>query len=807
MAEDEQDIVIRPLGDLLVIDCTTGIPGPYCTKLFADAGATVVKVEPAGGDPLRRYAATVELPDGEDGALFRYLNAGKQSIVADPAGGRVDALLAGADLLVEDSAPGVLDLDALRARHPHLVVVSITPFGRTGPRAGRPASDLTLQAESGALTFRGPRDRPPVQAGGRAAEVFGGLFAAPPSLAAVLRARRTGAGEHIDVSVHDVMAVAGSNHYQLIYELQGRPPVTGPVRMLDTPGIEQAKDALVAFNTNAGHMFQMFLLLVERPDLMGDPKIAGLMHRMAMGPEWQKIIDDWVGTHTVREVVDAAVALRVPVAPVHDAASVLTDEHLDARGVFVTGPDGLVQPRPPYRIDGHTMGARTRSPRLGEHDALVSPRPRPAATTTTAGPVPAADGEAAPRGALPLAGLRVLDLTSWWVGALSTHTLALLGADVVHVEGVAHPDGMRLTGTSFARTDDWWEWGHMFAAVNTDKRGITLDLGTDDGRALLWRLVEWADVLVENFSPRVAESWGLTREAVLARNPRIVYQRMPAFGLDGPWRDRPAFAQTIEPMSTMASITGYPDQKPVSKGGIPDPTAGMHGSWALLVALAEQRRRGGRGVFVEAVMIEAALNACAQPVLEHGAYGNVMTRMGNRSPHAAPQGVYACDGTERWLAISVLDDAQWRALAGVVGGDALATDHRYAAADDRRAHHDELDALLAAWCATRHPADAAELLCARGVPAAEVWDCRLVEHHPNYVARRTFEPVEHPVLGTHHAPGLPVRFASVDHWVHRAAPTFGQHTTEVLHDVLGLDHADIERLAAAGIIASRPRGL
>jgi crotonobetainyl-CoA:carnitine CoA-transferase CaiB-like acyl-CoA transferase len=212
-------------------------------------------------------------------------------------------------------------------------------------------------------------------------------------------------------------------------------------------------------------------------------------------------------------------------------------------------------------------------------------------------------------------------------------------------------------------------------------------------------------------------------------------------------------------------------------------------------------------VFVEAVMIEAALNACAQPVLEHGAYGTAMTRMGNRSPHAAPQGVYACDGTERWLAVSVLDDAQWRALAAVVGGDALAGDPRYATAADRRTRHDELDALLASWCATREPAAAAALLCGCGVPAAEVWDCRLVEQHPNYVARRTFEPVDHPVLGTHHAPGLAVRLGSVDHWVHRAAPTFGQHTVEVLRDVLGIDGTEIDRLAAAGVIATRPRGL
>src|SRR5690606_2438542 len=169
----------RPLARMQIVDLTTEIAGPYCTKLFADAGADVIKVEPIGGDPLRRYAATRTLGPDEDGVLFRYLNAGKRSIVATPDDPRVEALLAGADMLVEDLGPADLDREAICRRHPHLVVVSITPFGLQGPLSGRAASDLTLQAESGALMFKGDPQRPPVQAGGRIAEVFGGLFAAP----------------------------------------------------------------------------------------------------------------------------------------------------------------------------------------------------------------------------------------------------------------------------------------------------------------------------------------------------------------------------------------------------------------------------------------------------------------------------------------------------------------------------------------------------------------------------------------------------------------------------------------------------
>lgn len=785
---------VRPLRDIQVVDLTTGIAGPYCTKLFVDAGADVVKVEPLEGDPLRRYAATSAVPPGEDGALFGYLNAGKRSIVAAPGDARVDGLLAGADLLVEDLPIGTIDVEAVRERHPHLVVVSITPFGRTGPHAGRPATDLTLQAESGAIMFKGDPTRPPVQAGGRIAEFFGGLFAAPGALAAVLHSLDNGRGTHIDVSIHDVLAIAGSNYLHLMHELRGRPDVAGPARMLDTPGIETASDGMVAFNTNAGHMFQMFLLLVGRPDLMDDPACASLTTRLAMGDAWQQIIDDYVGKHTVAEILAEAEGLRVPVAPVHDGASVLRDEHLVARGVFVERDDGMVQPRRPYLIDGEDTATPGRAPRIGEHDTTVTARESHAPRSGT------------PTHPAPLSGLKVVDLTSWWVGALATQTLAMLGADVIHIEGVAHPDGMRLTGAPFAKTEDWWEWGHMFAAANTTKRGIAIDVGTTEGRAVLDRLIEWADVLVENFSPRVAEGWGLTRDAVLARNPRIVYQRMPAYGLTGPWRDRPAFAQTIEPMSTMASITGYPDALPLSKGGLPDPTGGMHGAWSILVSLAEARRRGA-GVFCEAVMIEAALNVCAQPVLEFSAYGVGMTRTGNRSSHAAPQGVYACAGVDAWLAISVTDDEQWHALATVIGGSALAGDPRYVTHEKRRAHHDDLDEVLARWCADRDPSTAADALASAGVPAAECRSHLLIDSHPQYEARRLFAPVTHPVLGTYHTPGLPYRWDGVDRWVGDPAPTFGQHNREVLREVVGLDGDAIDALERTGVIASRPRGL
>lgn len=783
----------RPLAGVRVLECGSGIAIGQLGKMFVDAGADVVKAEPPGGDELRRFSSTVEVPDGEDGALFRFLGAGKRSVIGSLGDESVGSLLAAVDLVIEDGDLDV-DIDAIRVAHPHLVVVSISSYGRTGPWAGRPATDLTIQAESGGLQFRGPTDRPPVQAGGHITDFLGALFAAAPALAAVLAARVDSGGTHLDVSIHDVMALSGSNHLDLVHQLVGAPEVGPPVRTLDTPGIEQAGDGLVAFNCNAGHMMQMFMLLIGRPELMDDPVYLSLNERLAMGPTWQSMIDAWTTTHSVTEIVDAAVELRVPVAPCHDGATIVDDEQLVARGTFVTGADGFVRPRPPYRLDGRPLDPADRVPGLGEHDDEVRSQ-----WTTRIGRPPGSGS------ARPLEGLRVVDLTSWWVGTLTTQILGRLGADVVHIEGPGRPDGMRLTGKVFATTDAWWEFGHMFAAVDTDRRAIAVDLGTDEGRDVLWRLIERADFLVENFAPRVVESWGFTHEAVLARNPRIVYVRMPAFGLDGPWRDRPAFAQTIEPMSTMSSITGFADGKPVSKGGLPDPVGGSTGAWAALVAHA-QRLRTGRGVAVESVMLEAAVNVAIQPALEHLSHGVTMGRHGNRSTLVAPQGVYRAGPDGEWLAVSVVDDAQWRSLATVIGGDELASDPRFATHRHRLAAHDAIDELVARWASDRSAEQGAAELITVGVPAGACRDPRLLRRHPQYVGRRLFEPVEHPVLGTIDVPGQPYHQPGVEHWITRPAPTFGQHNAEVLREA-GLTPDEIDALEAGGIIASRPRDL
>jgi crotonobetainyl-CoA:carnitine CoA-transferase CaiB-like acyl-CoA transferase len=377
---------------------------------------------------------------------------------------------------------------------------------------------------------------------------------------------------------------------------------------------------------------------------------------------------------------------------------------------------------------------------------------------------------------------------------------------VIHVESTKRPDGMRMTGGIFADRGPWWEYSNFFLQANTNKYGVTLDLDHPKGRDLALRLIERADLVVENFTPRVVEAFGLDQDVVRAVNPRAVMVRMPAFGLDGPWRDRPGFAQTMEQVTGLAWLTGHADDQPRIQRGPCDPNGGVHAAFAALVGLA-RRDRTGVGCLIEASMFEAALNVAAEAVIEWTAYGNRVARDGNRGPAAAPQGLYACAGRERWLALAVENDDQWRALCEVVDRPDLAADPDLASHAGRRRNHDRIDDAVAAWAARLAPGDAAAALNAAGVPAAAATDPRVASRQPQLAARGFFEEVEHPVVGTHPVPGLPWRATGVDRWIRTPAPTLGQHNRDILARLAGCDEPALDALEAEGVIGTRPRGL
>jgi len=400
----------------------------------------------------------------------------------------------------------------------------------------------------------------------------------------------------------------------------------------------------------------------------------------------------------------------------------------------------------------------------------------------------------------------VVDLTAWWAGPSASGLFAALGADVVHVESIQRMDGVRLTGGAFAHRDEWWEYSAFFLHANANKSDVTLDLNSPAGRTLLLRLVERADLVIENYTPRVLEAFDLGWDVIHATNPRAVMVRMPAFGLDGPWRDRPGFAQTMEQITGLAWMTGYADDQPRIQRGPCDPNAGMHGAVAALVALA-RRDRTGVGCFVEAPMFEAALNIAAEPVIEWTAYGSRIARDGNRGPAAAPQGLYPCSGPESWVALAVETDEQWRVLAHLVGAPELADDPTLAHRSARRRDHDRIDGAIAIWAGALDVDDAVTALNRAGVPAARVIDPRTASQQRQLAARGYFERVEHPIAGTHPTPTLPWRARGVGHWIRRPAPLLGQHNAEVLGGWLGCTSDELAALEADGVIGTRPVGL
>ena len=228
---------------------------------------------------------------------------------------------------------------------------------------------------------------------------------------------------------------------------------------------------------------------------------------------------------------------------------------------------------------------------------------------------------------------------------------------------------------------------------------------------MFFRLVEKADIVVENFSPRVFENFGITWEALNSVNPRLIMTRMPAFGLDGPWRDNVGFAQTMEQMTGMAWVTGHEYDQPRIPRGPCDPLAGMHSAFAMLVGLS-RREQTGHGSFIEVSMVEAALNAAAEQVIEYTAYGTILSRLGNRSRDAAPQGLYPCRGHEQWLALSIASDEQWVALKTVLGQPGWADDPSLDTHEGRWRAHDLIDKHLEQWASGQDSVDAAAVLSA-----------------------------------------------------------------------------------------------
>ena len=797
-----------PLTGYTVVDMSSGIAGAYCTKLLADGGANVVKVESPRGDPLRRWSASgaYVAPD-DDGALFSFLACSKQSVVADPDVtadvALIERMLAAADAVVWSEGSDVAEVEELAprrisGRHPHLVVTAITPFGLDGPWHDRPATEFTLQAWSGGAIGigRGSQDRAPVHVGGQVGNWVSGAYAAAMTLAFRARALRDGQGELVDLSMLEAQILCLTYYPVTYFEMLGRPWRTE--RRPTVPGVAQAADGLVALGCGTAQQWHDLCVMSGHDEWIDDQSQLTITEQSNLHAEE---LYEWLREQRVDDVRDLATAFRIPNSPVGNGENVTEMDHFVERNAFTTNPrDGFAQPNPPYRLSGVSLRPPVPAPRLGEHTEFVRGS---VLTPRTA----SAQGQVSDR--LPFSGLRVLDMTTFWAGPSCTHALGMLGAEVIHLESTPRPDGTRLIAGIPATEALWWERSPIFSALNTNKMGLTLNFQTDRGRELLRRIIATCDVVVENFTPRVIDQLGLDFASVREIRDDVVMLRMPGFGLDGPWRDNPAFAYVIEDASGLSWLTGYPDRNPYEPYSLGDANAGVHALNALLLAL-EHRRQTGHGVLVEAAMVDAALNIAAEQAVEYSAYGTLLGRAGNHGPAAAPQNFYRSAGVDEfgrddcWVAIAVADDRQWESLRHALGEPAWAMSGALSNVAGRRAAQDVIDERLAAWCRSRTGDEIVESLWAAGVAVAKVMQPHRQGESPQVVHRRFFERVDHPVNAAAPHSTLPVRLKVGPDRFHRApAPLLGEHNCELLRE-LGLTDEEIVRLEDDGVIGTTP---
>ncbi|HEX3545681.1 MAG TPA: CoA transferase, partial [Mycobacterium sp.] len=448
------DVATTPLCELRVVEISDRIAGGYCGKLLVDAGADVVKVEPAAGDPLRGYTATgAGPPAGTDSPLFSYLNAGKRSVTSLSGD-----LLAGADIVIvtatrSAAAERGVDPQRLLDQRPGCIVVTISDFGWTGPWSERPATEFTLQAWSGCTGFRGDPAGPPISIGGDLGEYMGATWAAYGALALHRRVRAGGPGGHLDMSMLEAMTLMQSGEW-LHSQLLRVPPVK---RSVEVPSIEPARDGYVGISMVTGQQWLDFAAMVDCDEFTEIPQLRFQIGRWDYRDWIRERIGPWLRERTVAEIVELGQLFRLPLAPLGNGSTIPDMDHFADRGVYVRNPAGFRQPRAPWLMSLARPAPIRRAPAVGEADDDLSWEPRKSAAVARSTD-------------LPLAGVRVVDFSAFWAGPSATHSLAGFGAEVIKIESIQRPDGIRYSGGMRTDVDDWWEYGWVFQAMNTNKR-------------------------------------------------------------------------------------------------------------------------------------------------------------------------------------------------------------------------------------------------------------------------------------------------------------------------------------------------
>ncbi len=787
-----------PLEDIVVVDCAEGVAGAYASRLLADLGARVVKVEPLEGDRLRGLGPFAsDIPRAEGGGLQLALNAGKESVAVDldsEAGReRLRVLARGAHILIESSGPRVmgargLGYDTLAAQQPDLVYASHSPFGLDGPYADRLSSEIVDYAMGGWMYISGAPERPPLMVPGHQGELHAGMQLAAGALVALWHSQQTGVGQLVDVSTFEAMVSAH------IFIIQDWPQEGRVTRRAGTTTVACADGEIFVANV----MPRLYDLIGE-PERRADPAMSEAAEWREEQPRLLGRLASWASSRSKEEINALAQDRRVvSIAPVNTEADVKKSRQLAARGWWVRHEHpvaGRIEiPGAPWRFSRSDTGAHRPAPCLDEHVGITL---EPVAGRSAA--------SSAPPRSLPFEGLRVLEVTKAWAGPLVGMHFADLGADVIVVEppyAQATRSWHYAGGQGGPRAHDR---GNGFNHMNRNKRGVSLDLTTAKGRELFLRLVDRADILVENNSPRVFPRLGLSFEALTERNPRLIMCSVSGFGATGPERDGRGLGSTIEALSGTIARTGYgPGDVHATGSYQADPIAGAHSTAAIIAALIE-RERSGRGQHIDVSLFESGVLFGVEALMDYQLNERVAEPLANRSRRIAPQGAYRSAGDDCWLAVAVETDEQWAALCGAIGSAELAG--RFAGVDQRLAAQDEIDTAIEAWSESLDHNEATRRLQSVGVPAGPVLANWEIVSDPQLHLRDYWVDTVDDEVGHQRYEGLPWRFSHTQppREAH-AAPRFGGHNDVVLREIARASDEEIIEARAQRAVRDLPDG-
>jgi benzylsuccinate CoA-transferase BbsF subunit len=810
---------VGALSGVRVVELGDAVSAPFSARLFADYGADVVKVErPVTGDIARSWGPFPgDVADAEKSGLFFFCNTNKRSVALDvrtPDGrDALMALLRNADVFIENQRPADmrawgLDYRTLASGNPNLVMVSITPYGQTGPYSDWRGYDLNAyHLTATGSRYCGDPGRAPLEHGTFSADFFGGYVATAWALGA-LYGRSAVGGQHLDVSTAEAIAALFTGAQNIgAYAQEGRfGRRSGSGMSLAAPArILPCRDGFVWMIALETAQWDGLCAAMGNPEWAAPEIFRNLLERGRNADLIYTMIQQWTMGLTKQEVMDLCQANGCPTTAIYSIDELVAHPHLAARGQLVE----LEHPTlgkvrvfgPPIRLPDCPGGPVVAAPLLGQHTREVLDEVAALDPDVVDHLGPLEPGRAtSPSAHLPLAGVSVANFGWSWVGPVAGQTFAFLGAEVYKIESHARID-INRTLPPFAegvQSPDRSLQNHAGWAGNGS---VTLNLRDPRGQELARRLVAQCDVVLENFGPGVMDRLHLGYDDLRQVRPDLVFVSMPAAGLDGPMSPVRTYGTSLSSIAGLDSITGYDESGPVTmENAFADPLGGIVGAIGTLLALFH-RRNTGRGQHVDYSQQEGVLQFMGPALMDLAFNGRVAGPIDNRHPvgAGAPHGVFPCAGDDRWISIAVLADDEWRGLCAAMGAPAWATDPRLATAAGRLARLEDIHARLADWTQDFDDNELAGDLQRHGVAAAPVLNVADLLHDPHYRARQTFIEVRHPLGFTETIYGSYVKLSRTTPEI-RPGPAMGQDNERVLRGLLGLSLTDYEHLVAEGVI-------